>query len=97
MYIESSLLQTLFLLSTLLLNINSTTINTAAKGTTNKITNKVIISVSHIQVIPMFHGMAHIALLNLQHRWLATIHLLSDLATWIFQLDNITKTCTKYY
>ena len=32
-----------------------------------------------------------------QHKWLATIHLLSDLATLILQLDNITKTCTKCY
>ena len=59
--------------------------------------NKVIISVSHTQVIPMFHGVAHIALLNPQHKWLATIHLLSYLATLILQLDNITKTCTKCY
>ena len=67
------------------------------QSTTNKITNNVITSVSHIQVILMFHSVAHIALMNPQHKWLATIHLLSDLATLILQLDNITKTCTKCY
>ena len=62
---------------------NSTTIETTSNGTTN---------ISHIPVTPMFRIVVHADLSKPQHGQLVTVPLLFDLATWIFQLDNITKT-----
>ena len=44
------------------------TINTTVNGTTIEKTSNATINISHIQVTPMFHDVAHIALLNPQHR-----------------------------
>ena len=75
--------------------ISCATISTAANGTTIEKTSNATINISHIQVTPMFLIAVHADLSKPQHGQLVTVLLLSDLATWIFQLDNIAKTCTK--
>ena len=77
--------------------ISSAAIRTTANGTTIEAMSSVTINISHIQVTPMFLVVVHADLLKPQDGQLVTVLLLSGLATWIFQLDNIAKTCTKCY
>ena len=72
-------------------------ISTTANGTTIETTSNVTINISHIPVTPMFRVAVHADLSKPQHGQLVAVLLLFDLATWIFQLDNIMKTYTKCY
>ena len=71
--------------------MSSVAISTTANGTTIEKTSNATINISHIQVTPMFLVAVHVDPSKPQHGQLVTVLQLFDLATWIFQLDNITK------